>query len=69
MCRLLINYLSLQSVRQMPNMHKVFNLMKIKHRVPETRLNPYLIYFSRLEQMRVELADEHMDTRGGAGGS
>ena len=37
--------------------HAVLTLAKIKHRTPETRLNPYLIYLSRLEKMRVELTD------------
>ena len=49
--------------------YAVLTLVKIKHRTPETRLNPYLIYLSRLEQMHVELTDEHMDAHGGAGGS
>ena len=47
----------------------VFTLVKIKHRAPETRLNPHLIYLSRLEQMCVELTDEHMSARDDAGGS
>ena len=49
--------------------HAVLTLVKIKHRTPETRLNPCLIYLSRLEQMHVELTDEHMDEHSGAGGS
>ena len=53
----------------MPNMHKVLILVKIKHRTPETRLNPCLMCLSRLEQMHVELTDEHMDAHGSAGGS
>ena len=43
--------------------------VKIRYRTPETRLNPHLIYLSRLEQMHVELADKHMDAHGGAGSS
>ena len=43
--------------------------VKINHRTPETRLNPYLIYLSRLEQIHVELMDEHMGAHGGASGS
>ena len=43
--------------------------VKIKDRMPETRLNPHLIYLSRLEKMHVELTDEHMEAHGGAGGS
>ena len=46
--------------------HAVLTLVKIKHRTPETRLNPYLIYLSRLKQMHVELTDKHMDAHGGA---
>ena len=46
--------------------HEVLTLVKIKHSTPETRLNPHLIYHSRLEQMNVELTDEHMDAHGGA---
>ena len=49
--------------------YAVLTLVKIKHRIPETRLNPCLIYLSRLEQMHVELTDAHMDSYGGAGGS
>ena len=37
--------------------HVVLNLAKIKHIAPETRLSPHLFYFSRLEQMSVELTD------------
>ena len=37
--------------------HEVLTLVKIKHRTPQTRLNPYLIYLSRFEQMSVELTD------------
>ena len=42
---------------------------KIKHRASEKRLNPYLIYMSKLEQMRVELKDDRMDAHRGAGNS
>ena len=48
--------------------HEVLNLMKNKHRAPETRLNPCLIFPSRLEQMNIELMDDRMDAHGGAGG-
>ena len=48
--------------------YAVLTLAKIKHRAPETLLNPYLIYLSRLEQMHVELTDEHMDAHGSDGG-
>ena len=47
--------------------YAVLTLVKINHRTPETRLNPHLIYLSRLEQMHVELTDEQMDTHGDAG--
>ena len=47
--------------------HAVLTIVKIKHRTPETLLNPYLIYLSRLDQMHVELTDEHIDAHGGAG--
>ena len=46
----------------------VLTLVKIKHKTPETRLNPHLIYLSRLKKMHVELKDEHKDAHGGAGG-
>ena len=49
--------------------HVVLTPVKINHRTPETRLNPCLIYLSRLEQMNVELTDEHMEAHGGAGSS
>ena len=29
--------------------YAVLNLVKIKHRAPETRFNPYLIYLASLE--------------------
>ena len=35
----------------------VLNLVKIKYRKPETRINPHLICLSRLEQISVELTD------------
>ena len=41
----------------------VSTLVKIKHRVPETRINPHLICLSRLEQIRIELTAEYMDAR------
>ena len=44
-------------------------LVKIIHRTAEKWLNPHLIYLSKLEQMRIELMDKHVDTRGGAGSS
>ena len=50
-------------------MHKVLTLLKIKHGTPETRLNLRSIYLSRLEQMQVELTDEHMETHGISSGS
>ena len=34
--------------------HEVLTLVKIKHRSPETRISPCLIYLSRLEKMHVE---------------
>ena len=50
--------------------HVVLTLIvKIKHRTPETRSNSHLIYLSRLEQMNVELTDEHIEAHGGPGGS
>ena len=48
--------------------HAVLTRAKIKRRTPETRINPHLIYVSRLEQMHVELTDEHMEAHGGTGG-
>ena len=53
----------------MPSMNNVSTLEKIKHGTPETRLNLYLIYVSRLEQTHVELTDERMEVHGVAGGS
>ena len=41
----------------MPSMCKDLTLEKIKHRTPETGLNPHLIYLSRLDKMRVDLKD------------
>ena len=49
--------------------YEFLTLVKIKHRTPETRLKTHLIYLSRLEQMCVELTDEHMSARDDAGGS
>ena len=50
--------------------HVVLTLVKIKHRTPETQLNPcYLIYLSRLEQMSVDLRDKHMKAHDKAGGT
>ena len=49
--------------------YAVLTLVKVKNRTPETRLNPHLIYLSKLEQMHVELTDEHMDAHGGTGSS
>ena len=51
--------------------HAVLTPVKVKHRTPETRPNPCLIYLSssRLKQMCVELMDEHMDEHDGAGSS
>ena len=36
--------------------------------MPKARLNPCLIYLSRLEQVRAELAGERVESYGGAGG-
>ena len=38
--------------------HAFLNLAKIKYRSPEMRLNPHLIYLSRLDQMYFESIDE-----------
>ena len=51
------------------SIHTVLTLVKIKHRAPETQLNPCLIFLSMLEQMQVELTDEHIHAHGRAGGS
>ena len=67
--RWLNNYLSLWSVWQILKMHSVLTPVKIKNRTPETRLDPCLIYFSRLEQISVEVTDEHIEAHGLAGGS
>ena len=47
----------------------VLTLVKIKHKAPETRPNKCLTCVSRLEQMRVELTDEHMEAHCGVGSS
>ena len=39
--------------------HAVLTLVKIKDRAPETRLNPCLIYLSRLEKMHVEFTSKN----------
>ena len=49
--------------------HAVLTLVKIKHGAPETRLNPCLIYLSRLEEMHVELTGEHMEAHSSTGRS
>ena len=38
--------------------HTVLTLVKIKLRTHETRLNPHLIYLSKLEQIHDELMDD-----------
>ena len=49
--------------------HEVLTLVKIKHRAPETRLNPCLVYVSRLDQVHTELVDERIEARrSGSGG-
>ena len=47
--------------------HAVLTLVKIKHRAPEVRLNPCLIYLSILEQMSIELTYENVEEHGSTG--
>ena len=53
----------------MDDKHAVLNPAKIKYRILETRLNPCLIYLSRLGQIHVELTNENMEACCGSGGS
>ena len=48
---------------------EVLTLIKLKHRSPKTRINPCLIYLSRLEKMCIESTDEHIGAHGCAGSS
>ena len=45
----------------------VLTLVKINQRVPETQLNPFLIYLSILEQTHIELTDKYIESHGSAG--
>ena len=63
---LLTHHFPLWITRQMPIMHKVLTLVKIKHRVSESWLNPCLVYISSLGRRRIELTGKNMGTRGRA---
>ena len=47
----------------------VLTLVKIECSAPETRLNPCLIYLSRLDQICTESTDERMDVHDSASSS
>ena len=63
----LINCLSVK--RATDAKHAVLTLVQIKHRTLETRINPHLIYLSRLEQVHVELMEECVEVHSGASGA
>ena len=55
--------------RVIDSKYDFFTKVKIEYGTPGMRLNPYLIYLSRLEQMSFELTDKNIEAHGGSGRS